>query len=254
LQSVQTQFSSTKAQLSLTKTQLSSTKTQLASTKDQLYIQKDKYADFYGGVRVERRKYQRTFARKGQLESQIKILQSVGKAFDEDAAKAVALLDSAKSENALLQQQLSKLMEKCAVEAQQTMEKAAMLKVKLAASKNENRNLKQRCAQIPEIKARAIKRAVKSANKENTFKLVHKGVYGPQARALARTLVAAKCSQEYVGSVILAVCRAAGVAVQGKMSRCTVSRAILEGGVAAQIQAGHELAQAKCELCSNYLK
>ena len=79
-----------------------------------------------------------------------------------------------------------------------------------------------------------MKRAVKSADKENTFKLVHKGVYGPQARALAHTLVAAKCSQEYVGGVILAVCKSAGVAVKGKMSRCTVSRAILEGGVAAQ--------------------
>jgi hypothetical protein len=187
------------------------------------------------------------------LESQVEILQSLGKAFEKDAAKAVALLDDAKSENTHLQQQLSILMGKCAVEAQQTMEKATMLKAKLAASKTENRNLKQHCARIPEIKARAIKHAVKSANKEKTFKLVHKGVYGPQARALARTLVAAKCLQEYVGSVIFAVCKTAGVAVQGKMSRRTVARANLEGGVAAQIQAGYELAKTKCELYPNHI-
>jgi hypothetical protein len=45
--------------------------------------------------------------------------------------------------------------------------------------------------------------------------------------------------------VIHAVCKNAGVAVQGSMSRHTVSRAILKGGIAAQIQIGHELAQAE---------
>lgn len=229
-------------------TQLASTKDHLDTTRSQLYAAKEKYTNFYGSTRVERRKYQRAYVRKGQLEAQIKILQSAGKVFEEDAAKAVALLDSVTSENTLLQQQLSIQMEKCAVEARHTMEKAVMLKAKLATSKQENKNLKQRCARIPEIKARAIKRAVKSSKKENTFKLVHKGVYGPQARALARTLVAAKCSQEYVGSVITAVCKSAGVAVQGKMSRRTVARAVVEGGVASQIQVGYELAQAKCML------
>jgi hypothetical protein len=69
-------------------------------------------------------------------------------------------------------------------------------------------------------------------------------VYSPQAQELARTLVSAGCSREYVDNVIRAVCKNAGVTVQGKMSRRTVSRAILEGGVAAKIQIGHELAQA----------
>jgi hypothetical protein len=46
--------------------------------------------------------------------------------------------------------------------------------------------------------------------------------------------------------MITAVCKSAGVAVQGKMSRRTVARAVVEGGVASQIQVGYELAQAKC--------
>ncbi len=49
-------------------------------------------------------------------------------------------------------------------------------------------------------------------------------------------LIAAGCSKEYVGSIIQMICKKAGVTVQGKMSRCTVSRAILKGGIAAQIQ------------------
>jgi chromosome segregation ATPase len=162
-------------------TQLDSTKDRLDTAQSQLHAAKEKYTTFYSSTRVERRKYQRTCVRKGQLEAQIKILQSTGKVFEKDAAKAVALLDSVTSENALLRQQLSVQMEKCAVEARNTMEKAVMLKAKLATSKQENKNLKKCCARVPEIKARAIKRAIKSAKKENTFKLIHKGVYGPQA-------------------------------------------------------------------------
>jgi hypothetical protein len=99
---------------------------------------------------------------------------------------------------------------------------------------------------MPEIKTKAVEKAKFQANKENrTHKLLHKGAYSPQARDLARTLVAAGCSQQYVGNVIHTVCKNAGIAVQGSMSRHTVSRAILEGGIAAQIQIGHELAQAE---------
>ena len=39
-----------------------------------------------------------------------------------------------------------------------------------------------------------------------------------------------------------------GIKVKGKLSRRTVSRTICEGGVAARIQLGHELAQAKSKL------
>ena len=137
--------------------QLDSAKDHLDTVQSQLHAAKEKYTAFYSSTHVERRKYQRTYARKGQLEAQIKILQSAGKVFEKDAAKAVALLDCVTSENTLLQQQLSIQMEKCAVEAQNTMEKAVMLKAKLATSKQENKNLKLRCARVPEIKARAIR-------------------------------------------------------------------------------------------------
>jgi len=181
------------------------------------------------------------------LEKNIKLLQSVELPNAKgDAARAIQLLEQTRSTNMHLKHDLSQLLEKCTLEASKTKAKQADVKAKLLASKLNCRNLQKRCNRIPEIKAKAAKKARIHANKENrTHKLHHKGVYSPQARDLARTLVAAGCSQQYVGNVIHAVCKNAGVAVQGSMSRRTVSRAILEGGIAAQIQVGHELAQAE---------
>ncbi|KAJ6548832.1 hypothetical protein B0H19DRAFT_952564, partial [Mycena capillaripes] len=69
-------------------------------------------------------------------------------------------------------------------------------------------------------------------------------LYTADARAMARTLVKAGCSQEKVGSVIQYVAQKAGRTVKGKMSRRTVQRSMVEGGVAARIQLAHEMAQA----------
>jgi hypothetical protein len=71
-----------------------------------------------------------------------------------------------------------------------------------------------------------------------------KGVYTPQARALARTLVTAGCTQDFVGVLIQKICKTVGVTVEEKMSRHTVARAIKEGGVAAKMQLAYELAEA----------
>ena len=137
-------------------------------------------------------------------------------------------------------------MEKCAVEASQTHVTQSQLKAELAESKRKNRTLQKHCDRIPDVTANAAKRAKHNSDKENqTYRLLHKGTYKPQARELARMLVAAGCSKEYVGTVIQMICKKAGITVQGKISRRTVSRAILEGGIAAQIQLGHELTQAK---------
>ena len=203
--------------------------------------------ELYKTVRVERHKAQRATARKVLLEGQIKLLQSVELPTARgDAARAIQVLKKSETENAHLTHELSKLLERCTLEASRTKVVQAEYKAKLAVTKRECRDLRKRSNRTPEIKAKAVEKAKFQANKENrTHKLLHKGAYSPQARDLARTLVAAGCSQQYVGNVIHAVCKNAGVAVQGSMSRRTVSRAILEGGIAAQIQIGHELAQAE---------
>jgi hypothetical protein len=224
-----------------------STTEKLVKTQDQLLVVKEKNADLYGTLRVERRKCQRTAATKKKLEEQIKLLQSVELPNAKgDATRAIQLLEQTRSNNENLKHELSRLLERCTLEASKTKATQAEFKIKLARSKKESQNLQKRCNRMPEIKAKAVEKARICANKENrTHKLLHKGSYSPQARDLARTLVAAGCSREYVGNVIHAVCKSAGVAVQGNMSRRTVSRAILEGGIAAQIQIGHELAQAQ---------
>jgi hypothetical protein len=60
-------------------------------------------------------------------------------------------------------------------------------------------------------------------------------------------LVKAGCSQEHVGQVITAVFKTAGISVKGDVSRRTISRVIMEGYFAAQIQLGYEMKHAESE-------
>jgi hypothetical protein len=89
-----------------------------------------------------------------------------------------------------------------------------------------------------------VKAAKDTLWKTRTWKMLHQGAYSPIARAVARVLVKAGCSHEHIGLVIRTVCKTAGVEVRGKMSRRTVGRCILEGGIAAKIQLGFEMAKA----------
>ena len=197
----------------------------------------------YDIVCVVKCKLQWTVFWNNKLEAQIALLQSVElPAAKKDAVLAVRLFDDFQAENTNLTNKLSHLMEKCAVEARQTHVTWSEPKAELVDSKQKNCILQKHCDRIPDVTANAVKWAKHNSDKENwTYRLLHKGTYKPQARELACMLVAAGCSKEYVGSVIQMICKKAGVTVQGKMSRCTVSRAILEGGIAAQIQLGHEL-------------
>ena len=219
----------------------------LAKTQGMLQVAEKKAATLYDTGRVVKHKLQQTVVRNNKLEAQIALLQSVKlPAAKKDAVLAVRLFDDVQAENTNLKNKLSHLMEKCAVEARQAYVTRSELKAELVDSKQKNRTLQKRCDRIPDVTANAVKRAKHNSDKENqTYRLLHKGTYKPQARELARRLVTAGCSKEYVGSVIQMICKKAGVTVQGKMSRRTVSRAILEGGIAAQIQLGHELTQAK---------
>jgi len=78
---------------------------------------------------------------------------------------------------------------------------------------------------------------------ETVYKLMEKGVYTPQARALACTLVTAGCTQDFFGVLIQKICGTVGVTVE-KMSRNTVARAVAEGGIAVKMQLDYQLAEA----------
>ncbi|THV06136.1 hypothetical protein K435DRAFT_645820, partial [Dendrothele bispora CBS 962.96] len=67
------------------------------------------------------------------------------------------------------------------------------------------------------------------------------GVYCKQARSLARAMTAAGCSRQKVGQLMHLMARTFGIELKFSMSRRTVSRAILEGGVAAKLQVAYEV-------------
>jgi len=80
--------------------------------------------------------------------------------------------------------------------------------------------------------------------RNKNFHLIEKGIYTEEARDLCQILVQAGCSQVLVGDVVEEVLAAAGISVIGpKMSARTVARAVLEGGIMADIQMDHEIAQ-----------
>jgi hypothetical protein len=58
-------------------------------------------------------------------------------------------------------------------------------------------------------------------------------------------LVKAGCSRGYVGKVISAVLKSAGITTIGNISWWTVSHATIEGYSAAQIQLGHKMKMLK---------
>jgi hypothetical protein len=226
---------------------LRSVKNELHATQNDLYA-KDKACahamqqafNHHRALRNERRKVHHAQHSKGLLEDHIQLLESVHlPSAQKDVALVQKLLDQTSVQNANLKNQLSALIDNATAEA-------TKLKEKLAESQKKVRTLKRRVNHHPKALQKAIAKANKLARKHTmVYKLTHKGVYTSKARALARTLVNAGCSQQYVGKVIENVCRTAGIAVHGKMmSRRTVSRAIREGGIAAQIQIGHEMAQA----------
>jgi hypothetical protein len=106
------------------------------------------------------------------------------------------------------------------------------------------RALKARCARAPRI----LKRVVHKASLcPNVIKLTKHGVFTPEARALARIMVRSGCSQAKVGGVIQSMGKLLGITIKTPMSRQTVGRAILEGGVAAKIQLGYEMSRTKSE-------
>ncbi|KAH6905421.1 hypothetical protein BKA70DRAFT_1373176 [Coprinopsis sp. MPI-PUGE-AT-0042] len=84
--------------------------------------------------------------------------------------------------------------------------------------------LAAKCKQLREL----------SKTKPNTIQLVKKGVYTREARALARHLVSTGVAEK----------KMLGVKVKGDMDRRTVQRAILEGGVASDIQLAYEIMKA----------
>lgn len=81
--------------------------------------------------------------------------------------------------------------------------------------------------------------------------LIAQGMYMHEARTLVQSLVAAGCSQHQVANILKTTASTFGISLKQSMSRCTMCRAIIEGGVAAKVQLGYEIShtQSKSTCC-----
>lgn len=206
----------------------------------------------YMAARVERRARQRGQQRKVMLEKKIKALNAADlwryeelKKVTSKASKTIDTLVKLEQENSSLQSELLKTLERCVAETVQSQQKIKEVVGKLQESKKVAKILQRQCGQAKITKERAVQKAKDKMHKESSvYRLLHKGTYSEDTRNLIRLLVQAGCSREHVSKVIHAVFKVAGISVKGDISRRTVSRVILEGYYAAQVQLGYEMEKA----------
>ncbi|KAF8160013.1 hypothetical protein B0H34DRAFT_797195 [Crassisporium funariophilum] len=103
--------------------------------------------------------------------------------------------------------------------------------------------LKRKCEQIMRLKARLKTRIQKQDSHKRVFKLTTRGVYTKQARAMACYLASVGTAEKKIGETIKTIGDMIGVEVDRVMSSRTVERAVLESGVAAEVQLGYEMAK-----------
>ncbi|KAE9389844.1 hypothetical protein BT96DRAFT_1002844 [Gymnopus androsaceus JB14] len=97
--------------------------------------------------------------------------------------------------------------------------------------------LDKKIARAVDQKDRAIDRAMEKTKKEvNTFEVKQGGIVSNLARDVTQNLVAIGLKPGMVGPAVNTILTAAGVKVKGNLSCTTVRRAIIEGGVAADLQ------------------
>ena len=122
------------------------------------------------------------------------------------------------------------------------------LKECVAHRKLEKKELQRRVAavkkQVSRLKVKHDQMKAKANSKPIMARIMVKGVYTAQIRALARSLVQAGCSTKKVGPILQAIGKTFGLAIPKVMSARTASRCVLEGLVAADIQLGYEMSQA----------
>jgi hypothetical protein len=111
--------------------------------------------------------------------------------------------------------------------------------------RREQAKFKRKALRINTLKSSMREQARRSSLRGPVFKLMHKGVYTRQARQLARYLSSVGTAEAKVGEAIVSVGKMIGVEVDRVMDKRTVKRAMLESGVAAEIQLGYEMVKSE---------
>lgn len=195
--------------------------------------------DLRHNLRVVRRKWQRTRVRERALQRQVE------KSEDPDMKRCRDELQSAQSDATKALRQLDDVIRLHSTRDQ-------VLRGQLEESRKRIRALQRRCARAPRVLAKAIARAEEGGRRDVSrsaqCRIRRKGVYTPEMRALIRQMVKSGCAPDRIAQIVQIVGRMAGMPdLKCMVSRRTIQRVILEGGVAAKVQLGYEILQAKCE-------
>jgi hypothetical protein len=168
-----------------------------------------------------------------------------------NAGGTIQSLLGLEKQNLKLQSELSLCLERSKKEFQSWNQEQGMMKKELRNAKAQVQRLRKKCNMAAVHREHAVTKAKEQLLKQKaTHKLLKKGVYTKDTRNLIRFLVNAGCLKDYVGQVIAAVLKCAGITAIGALSRRTVSRVLVEGWVASQIQTGFELLESKGKLSS----
>lgn len=131
-----------------------------------------------------------------------------------------------------------------------------MLEQRLAESKSVHsrdladiKNLKKRLKRADLVREQLARQAKKS--KPTLFRLMSGRAYSPASRRIARLLVSSGCSRAKAGEVLNNIAGELGCPLKRTMSERTVSRAVLEGYVATQVQLGHEIGVSEGKISFN---
>jgi chromosome segregation ATPase len=105
-----------------------------------------------------------------------------------------------------------------------------------------NDNLRVRVSRSSRQKETAITRAIeKEQKKKTTFHIQEKGVVTETSRAMMRDLVALGVKATMVDAAVGCVAGHLGTAVEGKFTSRSTRRAVIEGGIASNLQIAEEM-------------
>jgi hypothetical protein len=237
--------------------QVSLLETKLFKASEALKVEQSQSAELYRCFRVERRARQRGAARKDFLESKIEILQATNAQHLAEQKQLIhgtmsygETLAQLEKKYSNLQDQLFCTMDRSQIELAKAKRKLTLVQKNLKQSRSQAAYFRKRCESATTLRRKAVIQAKEKARQQairekSTHSLLHKGIYTQETRNLIHLLVKSGCSKEYVSTVITAILKSAGITTKGSISRRTVSRILMEGYVASQIQLGFEMADAE---------
>ena len=251
IQCLEGQLAQEKEQAAAAEIALKDEQQRVTQLRDDLEMEKRRYQEAYRKLHVERCARQRGHNKKRSLEGQIHSLKSTAlnnfkneKRMISTAGNVVKSAMKLEKENVRLKSDLTLCLKQ-----------AESCNLKLVTQRKELRNCKREVCRLKACYKRAagqkecaIKKIKEKILKEKSVhNLMSKGVYTEDTRNLICVMARAGCAKEQIGQVISAVLKCAGITTIGSVSRRTVSRVVMEGLIASQIQLGYEMQEAESQ-------